>query len=169
MHQAFRSTGWITTNHIRYPVKTPEELAGILAGAEADTALVFGRERVRLTNEELAEIDEICTVPANPACPVLNLGQAATVVLPKLRRLALDDDQLPAERHERVDEAELERFYDYFEQFLADIGHPEEKCPKTARMMCRLLGRTHPTTCEVSTLFGVLRRATRCQRSGRTE
>jgi TrmH family RNA methyltransferase len=149
------------TNHVRYPVRTPGELAESLAGVDADTALVFGRERVGLTNEELAAIDEICSIPANPDYPVLNLGQAATVALYELRGLALDDDQHPEERHERVDEAELERFYDHFETFLAEIDHPEEKRPKTARMMRRLLGRAHPTTREVSTLFGVLRRASR--------
>ena len=151
------------TNHVRYPIRTPGELADSLRGIDADTALVFGRERVGLTNEELAEIDEICSIPASPDYPVLNLGQAATVALYELRDLALDTDQHPEKRHERVAETELERFYDHFERFLAEIGHPEEKRPKTVRMMRRLLGRAHPTTREVSTLFGVLRRASRLQ------
>ena len=149
------------TNHVRYPVQTPEELAESLQGVAADTALVFGRERVGLTNDELAEIDEICSIPASPDYPVLNLGQAATIALYELQGLALETDQHPDERHERVSEAELERFYDHFETFLADIDHPGEKRPKTVRMMRRLLGRAHPTTREVSTLFGVLRRASR--------
>lgn len=149
------------TNHVRYPFTTPRELAGNLQGIDADTALVFGRERVGLTNEELAEIDEVCSIPASPDYPVLNLGQAATIALYELRELTLEYNQHPSERHERVSEAELERLYDHFETFLEEIDHPEEKRPKTARMLRRLLGRAHPTTREVSTLFGVLRRASR--------
>lgn len=149
------------TNHVRYPFKTPRDLAASLRGVEADTALVFGRERIGLTNEELARIDEVCSIPASPEYPVLNLGQAATVALYECRNLALSDTQHTDEIHERVSEAELERFYDHFDDFLVEIGHPEEKRAKTGRMMRRLLGRAHPTTREVSTLFGVLRRATR--------
>lgn len=157
------------TNHVRYPFKTPAILADSLAGVDADTALVFGRERVGLTNEEIAQLDEICSIPANPDYPVLNLGQAATIALYELRGLTLGDSQHTDEPHERVKQAELEQLYDHFETFLETIGQPVEKRPKTMRMLRRLFGRAHPTTREVSTWFGILRRASRHQSEPSTE
>jgi len=82
-------------SHMRFPYSTPAELADRLPTVESPTALVFGRERVGLTNAELAQIDEICSIPANADYPVLNLGQAATITLYELRSLTLDETQLP--------------------------------------------------------------------------
>ena len=79
--------------HVRYPFVTPSELSADPPPEPA--ALVFGRERVGLTNEELARIDRVCSIPASAAYPSLNLGQAATVALYELRELALGDTQLP--------------------------------------------------------------------------
>jgi tRNA (cytidine32/uridine32-2'-O)-methyltransferase len=147
------------TSHIRYPAMTPGELADSLGDLAADTAMVFGRERVGLTNDELADIDQICSIPASADYPVLNLGQAATVVLYELRGLALDETQHPEELHQRADEDALEGLHDHFAEFLETVGQPAEKRPKTQRLFRRLLGRAHPTGREVATLRGVLRRA----------
>jgi TrmH family RNA methyltransferase len=147
------------TSHVRYPFRTPQELADSLRGVDADTCLVFGRERVGLTNDELARLDEICSVPASADYPVLNLGQAATVVLYELRELTLDDTQHPRSIHERAAEREIEGLYGEFDRFLGSINHPEGKRAKTTRMFRRVLGRAHPTGREVSTLRGLFRRA----------
>ena len=147
------------TSHVRYPFRTPRELADSLVGVDADTCLVFGRERVGLANEELARLDEICSVPASADYPVLNLGQAATVVLYELRGLTLDVTQHPDSVHERAEEREIEGLYTEFERFLRSVNHPEEKRAKTTRMFRRVLGRAHPTGREVSTLRGLFRRA----------
>jgi len=148
------------TNHVRYPFLTPTALAEELRGVDADTAIVFGRERVGLTNDELARIDRVCSIPASDDYPVLNLGQAATVVLYELRSLTVDATQHPAAAHERADEREIEALHDQFAEMLAGIGHPEPKRAKAGRLWRRLLGRAHPTGREVKTLRGIFRRAT---------
>ena len=145
------------SKHVRYPFATPRELAETLP-LDGPTALVFGRERVGLTNEELARIDRICSIPAAPDYPTLNLGQAATVALYELRELALGDTQLPAIEDRASPEA-VERFYAHVDEFLDDIGYREEKRAKTGRLVRRLVGRAHPTERELVTLRGVLRRA----------
>lgn len=147
------------TSHVRFPFRTPRELADSLAGVDADTCLVFGRESVGLTNEELAELDEVCAIPASAGYPVLNLGQAATVVLYELRELTVAETQLPATVHDRADEPEIEGLYGEFDAFLDAVNHPGEKRPKAARMLRRLVGRAHPTGREARTLRGILRRA----------
>jgi len=147
-------------SHHRWPFRTPDALADSLAGVDADVALVFGRERVGLTNEELDRLDEVCAIPASAEYPVLNLGQAATVALYELRELALDETQLPDPTHDRAPEPAVEGFYDQFETFLDTLHYPAEKRAKTMRLVRRLVGRAHPTEREVTTLRGVVRRAT---------
>ena len=146
------------TSHVRYPFKTPRELAASLDDVAADTCLVFGREANGLTNDELARLDGICAIPASSEYPVLNLGQAATVVLYELRDVTVEETQLP-EITDRADEAAIEGLHDQFADFLRSLGHPEEKQPKTRRMWRRVLGRAHPTGREVRTLRGLFRRA----------
>ena len=89
----------------------------------------------------------------------MNLGQAATVVLYELRELTLDETQLPDPDQSRAPEAEIERFYDYFADFLDLSDHKAHKQGKTNRMIRRLIGRAHPTDREMATLLGVFRRA----------
>jgi TrmH family RNA methyltransferase len=157
--------------HVRFPFQTPRGLAESLRGVETRTALVFGRESTGLNNAELARLDEVCSIPANPDYPVLNLGQAATVALYELRGLTLADgdgdgtgaagDHLPDVERERAGEAEIDRFYDFFAEFVAAVEHRSHKREKVDRMIRRLVGRAHPTEREVSTLTGLFRKATR--------
>ena len=144
--------------HVRYPFVEPADLPGELEGLDADVCIVFGRERVGLTNDELAALDRICSIPASDEYPVLNLAQAATVVLYELRGLTVAETQHPPQPHDRADEHEIEGLYATFSEYLHDVGHPDEKIPKTERLFRRLLARAHPTGREARTLRGVLRR-----------
>jgi TrmH family RNA methyltransferase len=145
-------------NHVRYPFLTPAELADELAGIDADVALVFGREDTGLSNDELARLDRVCSIPASAEYPVLNLGQAATVALYELRELSEAESQLP-DITDRADPGAVEAVIDQFEAVLDDIGYREVKRAKTARLWRRLIGRADPTEREVTTLRGVFRRA----------
>ena len=144
-------------NHVRYPFLTPAELAEELAGVDADVALVFGREDTGLSNDELARLDRVCSIPASADYPVLNLGQAATIALYELRDLAGTESQLP-DITDRADPGAVEGLIDQFEAFLDDVGYREIKRAKTARLWRRVIGRAHPTEREVTTLRGVFRR-----------
>lgn len=147
--------------HVRYPFRTPEELVDTLRTVEADTCVVFGRERVGLTNEELAHLDEVCSIPAGAEYPSLNLGQAATIVCYELRALAVDETQHP-DAIVRAKEQEIDGLYDQFDTFLRAINHPASKREKAGRMFRRLIGRAHPTGREARTLRGTLNRAVTC-------
>ncbi len=146
------------TKHVRYPFLRPAELPEELAGLDADVCLVFGRERVGLTNEELARLDRVCSIPADADYPVLNLAQAATIVLYELREITIEETQHPEAVHERASEREIEGLYETFDDYLHDVGHPTEKIEKTNRLFRRLVARGQPTGREARTLRGVLRR-----------
>lgn len=147
-------------NHVRFPFLTPKELAADL-DATGDIALVFGRERVGLTNDELARLDEICSIPATADYPTLNLGQAATIALYELAGLDLADSQHPDRDRSLADPAEVEAFHDHVSSFLTALEYPEEKHDKTMRLIRRFVGRARPTGREITTLRGILRRASR--------
>ncbi len=120
---------------------------------------MFGREGRGLNNNELAELDVICSIPASAEYPVLNLGQAATVVFYELRSLTLSETQLPDIERERADEPDIDRLHSFFTKFLTRVEGREYKRQKTALMLRRLLGRANPTQREVSRLTGLFRRA----------
>jgi TrmH family RNA methyltransferase len=153
-------TGEDSRRHRRFPYTTPAEVADSLQSVESRTAIVFGREGRGLFNEEIERLDQVCSIPASDEYPVLNLGQAATVMLYELRDLTVEETQLPDREQERADEEAIERFYDYFATFLDAQGYNERKSEKTQRLVRRLIGRAHPTGREIHTLLGVLRRAT---------
>ena len=145
--------------HVRFPFKTPVEVRESLETVDTRTALVFGREGTGLDNDELARLDEVCSIPASAEYPVLNLGQAATILLYELRTLTVAETQLPDVERERADEAAIDRFYDFFGTFHRSVETREHKREKTRVMMRRLLGRAHPTEREITTLTGIFRRA----------
>jgi len=147
--------------HVRYPFTTPAELPERLETAGGPIALVFGRERVGLTNDELARIDEICSIPAAADYPTLNLGQAATIALYELSGLVLPETQLPDLDPDLATPEELEGFFDHASAFLHELDYPEEKRAKTMRLIRRVFGRADPTGRELKTLRGVMRRASR--------
>ncbi|MFB6251429.1 MAG: RNA methyltransferase [Halobellus sp.] len=144
--------------HTRFPFKTPAEVRESLESVDTETALVFGREGTGLDNEELRRLDEVCSIPASAEYPVLNLGQAATILFYELRTLTVEETQLPDVERERAAEADIDRFYDFFERFHKSVEGREHKREKTRVMMRRLIGRAHPTEREITTLTGIFRR-----------
>lgn len=146
------------TKHVRYPVSTVDTLAERLENMTGQTALVFGRERIGLTNEELARMDELCTIPANPEYATLNLGQAATIALYSLRSLTLDETQVPDEPHPRADSSAIEALHDRYRDLLGVIDYPAERREKAEIVFRHVLGRADPTAREVFALHGVLKR-----------
>jgi TrmH family RNA methyltransferase len=153
-------TGEDSSRHVRFPYTTPEELKADLKAVAGPVALVFGREDKGLSNEELEQLDQVAAVPASEEYPVMNLGQAATVVMYEIRTLTLPDTQLPDVDRHRAGPEDIERLHDYWDDFLTAMGHREHKHEKTERMFRRLVGRAGATDREVTTLLGVLRRAT---------
>ncbi len=152
-------TGEDDRSHERFPFKTPAELRESLKAVSAPTAIVFGREGRGLNNEELSRIDEVCSIPADGNYPVLNLGQAATVLLYELRELTVSETQLPDVDVVRADEADVERFHEFFDEFLAATGQRPHRREKNALLMRRLVGRAHPTEREIHSLLGTFRKA----------
>ena len=63
-------------------------LRALAAGGQR-VGVLFGRERIGLTNEEVSLADEILTLPVDPAFASLNVAQAVLIVAYEWRRARL--------------------------------------------------------------------------------
>ncbi|GAB2935415.1 tRNA (cytosine(32)/uridine(32)-2'-O)-methyltransferase TrmJ [Hafnia psychrotolerans] len=147
-----------------WPMLEPRECGEKSAktAATAPVALVFGRERVGLTNEELQKCNYHVCIPANPEYSSLNLAMAVQIIAYEVRvaHLALLEADKPAVQTEEdayplVDD--LERFYQHLEQTLLQTGfirpaHPGQVMSK----LRRLFTRAHPESQELNILRGIL-------------
>lgn len=65
---------------------TPLDLSRELSAADYQLALVFGPEKHGLTNEDLSHCQRVMSIPTQPDCPSMNLGQAVAVCCYELIR-----------------------------------------------------------------------------------
>ena len=136
-----------------WPMLDPREcgLKSVAEGQHAPVALVFGRERVGLTNDELQKCHYHVAIAANPEYSSLNLAMAW---------LAAQEQAQPAVEHEEapyplVDD--LERFYDHLEQTLLATGFIRPNHPgQVMNKLRRLFTRARPESQELNILRGML-------------
>jgi tRNA/rRNA methyltransferase len=65
---------------------TPLDLSAELRQADYQLALVYGSEKHGLTNEDLSHCHRVMSIPTQPDCPSMNLGQAVAVCCYELAR-----------------------------------------------------------------------------------
>jgi TrmH family RNA methyltransferase len=141
--------------------------AAELAVSEApqhDVALLFGRERYGLTNEEIQRCHQLVNIPANEEYSSLNLAQAVQVLAYELRIAFLGGAGQVVSPHDwiPVDGEQMERFYVHLEQTLLDIRFLNPSQPKKlmARLR-RLFNRARPDQNEINILRGILQASQR--------
>lgn len=134
-------------------------------------AVMFGRERYGLSNDEVSFADVIVTAPVNPAYASLNIAQAvllmgyewykheatslgmATAELPAIAEPGL---QMPNTR--LATKGELAGFYGHLETELEASGFfkTDKKQPTMMRNLRNIFGRAQLTEQEVRSLRGVV-------------
>ena len=146
------------------PELSPREGAQKVIDAQAigEVALVFGRERTGLENEELQLCHAAICIQANPDYSSLNLASAVQVVAYEWRMAMLarldppaaavpDPDDLPA------DHAQMESFFSHLGGFLDEIEFHKGKAPEmVTQRLRRLFLRASPDPRELRILRGIL-------------
>lgn len=132
----------------------------LLAAIEEDeVALVFGRERTGLTNEELQLCHGAVHIPANPDYSSLNLAMAVQVLAYELR-MALLAGEVAApgiDRLQPASHAELEGFFAQLAETLDAIDFHKGRAPDSAmRKLRRLYLRGQLETRDIRLLRGIL-------------
>ena len=136
---------------------TPRELAPRLAREIGGRiALVFGSERVGLSNDDLELCHELVSIPANPEFRVLNLAAAVQILCYELR-LASAAQLAGAPEHVPVDQREMELFFAHLERVLVELKFLNPQHPRQLmRRLRRLYSRAVPNENEMHILRGIL-------------
>ena len=137
----------------------------VLAAAGGPVALVFGRERTGLDNEELQLCHAAVHIPSDPAFSSLNLASAVQVLSYELRCALLGDAgkgeaaggrTLPPGENV-ASHAELEGLFGQLAEALEQIDFHKGRAPASAmRKLRRLYLRANLDSAEVRLLRGVL-------------
>lgn len=129
-------------------------------GQGQTVALVFGRERNGLENDEVGLADAILTLPVNPAFASLNLAQAVAIVSYEWFK-ASSAGNLPFAMPEKSPPAPKEQLLAFFadlERELERIEYfrPHEKRGTMTVNMRNIFTRMQPTQQDIRTLHGVI-------------
>lgn len=145
------------------PVLSPETAAAELAqhiAAGDDVAILFGRERWGLTNEEVALADRVVTFPVNPAFASLNLAQAVALMSYEWFKRTTGN-ALPfamPQKSERAGKEQVQAFFDNLERALdaVEFFRPEDKRPTMLVNLRNIFARMQPTKQDMQTLHGIV-------------
>ena len=163
---ALAGCNWIIGTSARsrsvpWPMLSPAELGRQLKTwpDDAEVALVFGRERSGLTNEELARCHYHLHIQANPEYSSLNLAAAVQVVCYELRHQALEEltvDEGLDDEPKPTFEA-YEGYFDHVSKLLlaVEFSNPDH-LPRMMIKLRRLMLRAQPSAAELNALRGIL-------------
>jgi tRNA/rRNA methyltransferase len=145
------------------PVLAPQDCITRIAprvAAGEKVAIVFGRERNGLENEEVGLADCIVTFPVNPAFASLNLAQAVALMSYEWFKLA-SGGALPFAMPEKSRAAPKEQLLAFFANLERELERveffrPAEKRETMAVNLRNIFARMQPTQQDVQTLHGVI-------------
>ena len=156
---------------VQWPMMEPRECAAtsMKQAEQGETAIVFGRERTGLTNEELEQCHALVNIPTNPDYSSLNVAAAVQVLAYELRLAALASSDLTAPSQVENDEIaskhlddvlatsdQVDGMYQHLFQMLEDVKFIGTSNPEIIKRRLKgLFNRTHLTKREVSILRGI--------------
>lgn len=140
------------------PAEAALEMAPRFAAGET-IAVVFGRERWGLMNDEVGLADRIITFPVNPAFASLNLAQAVLIVAYEWFKAA--GGALPFRMSLRSPPAGKEQLFAFFatlerELERVEFFRPAEKRDTMTINLRNIITRMAPTSQDIQTLHGVV-------------
>ncbi|EOW9428731.1 tRNA (cytosine(32)/uridine(32)-2'-O)-methyltransferase TrmJ [Vibrio cholerae] len=147
---------------LEWPMLEPRECGEKLISEanQHSVAMVFGRERTGLTNEELQLCHYHVCVPANPEYSSLNLAMAVQLLSYEVRMAylaLLQSSQSSTLQEEYPRHQELERFYAHLEQVIMQTEFISAQQPgQVMNKLRRMFTRARPEAQEINILRGIL-------------
>ncbi len=140
------------------PAAAAAEMAPRIAAKET-VAVVFGRERWGLMNDEVGLADRIVTFPVNPAFASLNLAQAVLLISYEWFKAAGGD--VPFRTPQRSPPAGKEQLFAFFASLERELERveffrPAEKRETMTINLRNIFTRMAPSQQDVQTLHGVI-------------
>jgi len=153
---------------VKWPQVDARECGELLhvESEQHEVALVFGRERSGLSNDELELCQTLVNIPTSEAYSSLNLAQAVQVLSYEVLMASQKGKPKPVPSYEDpdIDEKDtlatieqLEGMYDHFLDALSSMNFFGKRNPEHIMRKLRCLyGRARPTKREVQIMRGVL-------------
>jgi tRNA (cytidine32/uridine32-2'-O)-methyltransferase len=145
-----------------YHSREAAEKISAMASDGTQIAVVFGNEQSGLSNDELQYCHFQIEIPANPEYSSLNLAAAVQIVCYELRMAfhqSITVAKLSAKKNsdELATSAELENFYDHFENVLYKIDFLKlTRSTRIIHRLHRIFNRAQLEKREVNILRGIL-------------
>lgn len=146
--------------HLQNTLIEPRECAEKVAQYNGKVAIVFGRERVGLHNDELLKCHYHLTIPANPDYSSLNLAMAVQLVCYELRMACLKQPNLTlhlgvySEEMAQATAQEMEYFFQHTEKLYQSLGFIQNQ--GVMQKLRRLYNRANVEKNELNILRGML-------------
>ncbi len=147
---------------VAWPQLTPKQCAvKVVDTPHLKTAILFGRERTGLSNEELERCHYLLHIPCNQAFSSLNVAAAVQVVAYELFQAALASDSNSPESvsdEEMANGEEMESFHEHLLETLYGIGflHERKSSPTLIRRLRRIFNRSGLEKTDIHILRGIL-------------
>ena len=154
--------------------------AGVMSVCESnqyEVALVFGRERTGLTNDEIGLCHKLINIPTNPDYSSLNVASAVQIVTYEImmalqavnrqdvQAAAHKDEQGTAESVEYASSENMQRFYQHLQQTLIDIDFLRVKqSPQLMPKLRHIYNRIRLKQEELNILRGILNKTQRLKK-----
>ena len=144
--------------HLQSTLIEPRECAEKVSTHQGQVAVVFGRERVGLTNEELLKCHYHLNIPANPEYSSLNLAMAVQLISYEIRMafLAKDKTESTLSTIENIypTAQEIEYFFAHTERVYQSLGFIQNQ--GVIQKLRRLYNRSSLEKNELNILRGML-------------
>jgi tRNA/rRNA methyltransferase len=168
LEAAIADCSWVVATTARVhdqakPMIDAPEAARLLAprvAAGENAAILFGRERTGLENQEIALADRILTLPVNPAFASLNLAQAVVIVAYEWFKHATGG-ALPFAMPRKSPPASKQQLLSFFASLERELERVEFFRPPDKRdtmqiNLRNIFTRMQPTQQDIRTLHGVI-------------
>ena len=161
--------------YISLPELSPGEAAAALVerAVDGDVALLFGRERTGLENEELMRCHGRVFIPCNPDYASLNLAAAVQVLSYEIRLKRLQAGNLPARaatpsETQPATADQLERLFAHLGEFMDEVDFHKGRPPDIINQrLRRIFLRAEMDEREIKILRGLLSDTQRLLRQNR--
>jgi len=147
---------------LAWPQYTPAEAAREVKkiSEHGTVALVFGRERTGLTNDELQLCHYLVNIPCNEDFSSLNLAAAVQVLAYEIFQVSTqgnNSEVLTGKDEIPVAQEEMQRYFEHLHEVLVKIDFLDPQHPKKLmRRLHRLYNRAQPDQREINILRGIL-------------
>jgi tRNA (cytidine32/uridine32-2'-O)-methyltransferase len=155
------------TNTVLLPREAAKEAINSYVNHGYKIAIVFGQERIGLTNHELSLCHAQVLIPTSTEYSSLNIASAVQLLCYELRLAVLDLNNdfsfnKPQRKVKRDNDilaksSDMELLYDHFERVMRQVKFLDPKQPKLLmQRLRRLFNRAHINTQELNILRGFL-------------